>query len=522
MVILSCIILKSRLKKSFILLFITLSVGNLWANPSIPDTISIGNVRVSIHSSAKPILEKEFSMLGTNKKYVASLVDKMRLYFPVMEPILANGNIPLDFKYLSVQESSLNPNAVSTSNAVGYWQFKAETAKDVGLKVNDEIDERRHIMEATKGAVNYLNRNNGVLRNWVSTLLSYRVGLGTLKKLPYAVNWADKTVIEVDSSTDWYVLRFLAYKEFWSEKMASLPISKDSTNLITYQAGKGKNLYELSDELQVNYDELKRYNAWVLKDWIPEDKNYTLYHPSNIKPFVRLEIKPQEPIFTASVDSTKLYTPTKTVKTKNKEILSDQFEVRNHTVVAGESLSSIAAKYEMKLADLLHLNNLSMSSIVTIGQKIKVNRRVPMLEIISQKMDEKSKNEPQKPTTPVSEVEIKVEEEEVRKISSKETEKSFYIAPAESREIIIKSETKTDEPITVNVQKPEPQKEEPVVVKQISKPTEPVFYIHEVEPGDTLFKLARVYQVSVDDLVRWNNLGKNPTIKVGQKIKLKP
>jgi LysM repeat protein len=163
-----------------------------------------------------------------------------------------------------------------------------------------------------------------------------------------------------------------------------------------------------------------------------------------------------------------------------------------------------------------------MSSIVTIGQKIKVNRRVPMLEIISQKMDEKSKTEPQKPTTPVSEVEIKVEEEEVRKISSKETEKSFYIAPAVSREIIIKSETKTDEPITVNVQKPEPQKEEPVVVKQISKPTEPVFYIHEVEPGDTLFKLARVYQVSVDDLVRWNNLGKNPTIKVGQKIKLKP
>ncbi|MEY4647438.1 MAG: hypothetical protein RIQ98_1274 [Bacteroidota bacterium] len=163
-----------------------------------------------------------------------------------------------------------------------------------------------------------------------------------------------------------------------------------------------------------------------------------------------------------------------------------------------------------------------MSSIVTIGQKIKVNRRVPMLEIISQKMDEKSKNEPQKPTTPVSEVEIKVEEEEVRKISSKETEKSFYIAPAESREIIIKSETKTDEPITVNVQKPEPQKEEPVVEKQVSKPTEPVFYIHEVEPGDTLFKLARVYQVSVDDLVRWNNLGKNPTIKVGQKIKLKP
>jgi membrane-bound lytic murein transglycosylase D len=189
-------------------------------------------VRVAIHASAKPIFDKEFAMLGANKKYVASLVDKMRLYFPVIEPILAKGNVPDDFKYLCVQESSLNPNAVSTSAAVGYWQFKLETAKDVGLKVDQEIDERRHILEATRGAVNYFNRNNGVLHNWMSTLLSYRVGLGTIKKLPYTANWADKTEIEVDSSTDWYVIRFLAYKHFWAEQLSNLPVT-DSTSLVT-------------------------------------------------------------------------------------------------------------------------------------------------------------------------------------------------------------------------------------------------------------------------------------------------
>ena len=156
------------MKKSFLLILLLLSVGNLWANHAIPDTISIGNVRVSIHPSAKPIFEKEFAMLGANKKYVASLVDKMRLYFPVIEPILTQGNIPPEFKFLCVQESSLNPNAISTSNAVGYWQFKLETAKDVGLKVDQDIDERRHIIEATKGAVNYFTRNNGVLNNMVT------------------------------------------------------------------------------------------------------------------------------------------------------------------------------------------------------------------------------------------------------------------------------------------------------------------------------------------------------------------
>ena len=111
----------------------------LFAAYLVPDTISIGNVRVAIHASAKPIFDKEFAMLGANKKYVATLVNKMRLYFPVIEPILAQGNVPDDFKFLCVQESALNPNAVSTSSAVGYWQFKLETAKDVGLKVDNEI-----------------------------------------------------------------------------------------------------------------------------------------------------------------------------------------------------------------------------------------------------------------------------------------------------------------------------------------------------------------------------------------------
>ena len=510
------------MKKFFLLFLLLLSVGKLAANPIIPDTISIGNVRVSIHPSAKPIFEKEFEMLGANKKYVASLVDKMRLYFPVIEPILTNGNIPAEFKYLCVQESSLNPNAISTSNAVGYWQFKLETAKDVGLKVDQEIDERRHIIEATKGAVNYFTRNNGVLNNWVSTLLSYRVGLGTIKKLPYAGNWAGKTEIEVDSSTDWYVIRFLAYKEFWAEQMTNLPVLNDSTNLVTYEGTKGKNLYELSDELKISYDDLKRYNAWILKDWIPEDKGYTLYHPSNLKVFNSKEIKQEEPIFTASVDSTKLYIPAKKVQTKNKQILSDQFEIRTHTVVSGDNLSSIASQYEMKLPELLRLNDLNVSSMITIGQKIKVNRRVPMLEIIAQKLDEKSaKTEPAKKAPAIQEQDFKVEVEEVRKISSNDSEKSFYIAPAESREIIIKSENKEETKLIEQTQV-NPSKEIPTI-KDAPAPiatTAPEY--HQVQTGETLFKISKTYQVSLDDLIKWNNLGKIPTIRVGQKIKLKP
>lgn len=486
----------------------------LFAANLVPDTISIGNVRVAIHASAKPIFDKEFAMLGANKKYVASLVNKMRLYFPVIEPILAQGNVPDDFKFLCVQESALNPNAVSTSAAVGYWQFKLETAKDVGLKVDNEIDERRHILEATRGAVNYFNRNNGVLHNWMSTLLSYRIGLGTIKKLPYTANWADKTEIEVDSSTDWYVIRFLAYKHFWADQLNTLPKS-DSTSLVTYSNTRGKNLYDLSDELKVSYDDLKRHNAWILKDFVPDDKAYTLYHPSNVKTYLS-ETPPQDLVLTASIDSTKLYapSPSKSKRAKNQQILSDQFEIRNHVVTEGDNLSSIATKYEMKLGELLKLNGIDQNAVIQIGQKIKVNRRIPMLEIIAQKLDEKSKSAPvvEKIVTQAPVVVV----EETRKIETIEPKKSFYIDPADSREIVIKSDKKEAEKIIEQTQVVE---KAPIV--EVEKMNTQAAY-HEVKAGETLFRISKIYQVSVDDLILWNGLGKVPTIQVGQKIKVKP
>lgn len=486
----------------------------LFAANLVPDTISIGNVRVAIHASAKPIFDKEFAMLGANKKYVASLVNKMRLYFPVIEPILAQGNVPDDFKFLCVQESALNPNAVSTSAAVGYWQFKLETAKDVGLKVDNEIDERRHILEATRGAVNYFNRNNGVLHNWMSTLLSYRIGLGTIKKLPYTANWANKTEIDVDSSTDWYVIRFLAYKHFWADQLNTLP-KADSTSLVTYSNTRGKNLYDLSDELKVSYDDLKRYNAWILKDFVPDDKAYTLYHPSNVKTYLS-ETPPQDLVLTASVDSTKLYapSPSKSKRAKNQQILSDQFEIRNHVVTEGDNLSSIATKYEMKLGELLKLNGIDQNAVIQIGQKIKVNRRIPMLEIIAQKLDEKSKNATvvEKTVTQAPVVVV----EETRKIETIEPKKSFYIDPADSREIVIKSDKKEAEKIIEQTQVVE---KAPVV--EVEKTNTQAAY-HEVKAGETLFRISKIYQVSVDDLILWNGLGKVPTIQVGQKIKVKP
>jgi len=547
------------IKKNLLLLLLFILNFSAFSYQAIPDSIEIGNVKVFIHPSAKPILEKEWNIISANRKYVAGLIAKMRLYFPVIEPILKQGNIPDDFKYLCVQESSLNPNAISSSHAVGYWQFKLETAKDVGLKVNQEIDERRHILEATKGAVNYFSRNNKVLNNWMSTLLSYRVGLGTVKKSSYFNNWLDKKEIEVDSSTDWYILRFLAYKNFWEGQVgcfSDASAEKNDVSLVCYNNVEGKNLYELSDELKISFDDLKKHNPWILKDYLPNDKPYTLYHPSNVVEFVTntsrnqnlaiKEYKSEELTLTASIDSTKLYISSQKQKAlypkkKYKEILSDQVEIKIHKIKEGDNLTELAFKYGMTLESMLKLNNLDINSLLSIGQPVKYVRKIPMLELISQKLDEKAQKMAQK--LPKNEAEI-VEKEvsseiredySTRKIITKIEKEPLLIEPAISREINVQSEKDLNKPwvdsqlplkrIDSNVKK-EVVKEKSLEVKvtkekQVDKKANKSTF-HIVKAGENLFRIAKTYQIDLNDLRNWNSLGVNQTITLGQKLSLVP
>ena len=73
-------------------------------------------------------------------------------YFHIIEPILKAEGVPNDFKYLAVIESNLNPLAVSYAGAVGIWQLMGATAKELGLEVSKDVDERYHVEKATRAA----------------------------------------------------------------------------------------------------------------------------------------------------------------------------------------------------------------------------------------------------------------------------------------------------------------------------------------------------------------------------------
>jgi hypothetical protein len=132
-------------------------------------------------------------------------------YFPIIEPILEKNGIPDDFKYLALIESGLQ-NVVSPASAAGYWQIMKTTGKENGLVVDQDIDERYHIVKSTEVACAYLNEAYERFGNWTLAAASYNMGMaGTERRLEeqQVDNYYD---LLLNSETARYVYRIAAVK----------------------------------------------------------------------------------------------------------------------------------------------------------------------------------------------------------------------------------------------------------------------------------------------------------------------
>ncbi|ODS77319.1 MAG: hypothetical protein ABS46_18280 [Cytophagaceae bacterium SCN 52-12] len=245
--------------------------------PEVPAQLPFGGINVKFDQSAKSIMASDIKVLMINQKYWEEKLERALLYFPIIESIFIDEEIPMDFKYLAAQESSLIPEAVSSSNAVGFWQFKEETARELGLRVDKHVDERKNISSSTRAAAKYLKRSNSQFNNWVSSLYSYYQGVnGAMEKIP--TNWANAYDINITGKTDRYVLRFFAYKIAFEAGLERYQ-SKNPITLIEANAGKGRSIEEISAELKVSSGDLKNYNVWLKGNKIPTDKSYYVTVP---------------------------------------------------------------------------------------------------------------------------------------------------------------------------------------------------------------------------------------------------
>ena len=123
----------------------TLSAGyGFYYTPTeLPETLDFAGEPVPLENfDVKEALDRELLSCAYFHSQTLLFLKKLPRYFHIIEPILKKNEIPDDFKYLALAESSFLDKAVSPAGAIGIWQFMKSSAQGYGLEVNNEVDER--------------------------------------------------------------------------------------------------------------------------------------------------------------------------------------------------------------------------------------------------------------------------------------------------------------------------------------------------------------------------------------------
>ncbi|WP_022822378.1 LysM peptidoglycan-binding domain-containing protein [Hymenobacter norwichensis] len=242
----------------------------------VPSELDFAGLHLRLTDGGRRAVQQKVDALRSHPNSFQARVNLADAYFPIIDRVLQEEAVPLDFRYLAVQESGLQGEAQSIHDAVGYWQFKRETAQDYGLLINDAVDERKHIVAATHAAAKYLKRNNNTLHNWVDALLSYNLGAGGVKSYTLPTDF-DATEMEISERTHQYVLTMLAHKVAYEPAVGHNP--KPPLTFQEFPAPAGFTLVSVAQTLQTDGAEMARHNRWLLTPTIPSDKIYTIIVP---------------------------------------------------------------------------------------------------------------------------------------------------------------------------------------------------------------------------------------------------
>lgn len=210
------------------------------------------------------------------------MIKRAHKYFPIIEPLLKKYGIPDDFKYLAVAESGLQNNS-SPAGASGFWHFLKSSAKEYGLEVNRNVDERYNLELATKVAAEYLKKSKERFGSWTLAAAAYNAGNARISRSLKTQQVDDYYDLLLNSETSRYVFRIVALKEvmtnpkqygfeFDEEDLYSLPKTRfvKVDTVIT-------NIASFAKQFGMNYKEMKLYNPWLRQNRL-NNKSRKLYH----------------------------------------------------------------------------------------------------------------------------------------------------------------------------------------------------------------------------------------------------
>jgi membrane-bound lytic murein transglycosylase D len=531
--------------KEIVLVILFCGLYQVSTATEVPSEMEFAGMELRLTESVRKRLQADVDMITRGVKAFQLKVDRADLYFPIIEKVFKEERLPDDFKFLALQESSLISDAVSSSNAVGYWQFKKETALEVGLRVDYEVDERMNIVASSRGAAKYLNKNNSIyFNNWIYALLAYNLGAGGAKsKVEAKYKGVNKMVI--DDDMHWYVIRCLAHKLAYKDavgKNFNPPMS-----LAIYEKCNHKTLEEISLETRVGLPDLEFYNKWLLKRKVPGDKEYCIIVPvtgefkdkiiaqDNGK--IKTETEDEEIKVKKDGDKIKIKIDKKDKKRKESE-LSGTGDVALIITIngvkaikakAGDTPSRLAIQGGISFDDFLRYNDLKSFAEIEANEYyfLQPKRNKGLVAYHTVQPSETFNDISQKYAMRIQSIRSKNrmsngERLEVGRVLWLRKKRPKEV-PVEIKKIKIENEKKEDVKVhkIINpiIQKEDTSAIEIIEPEQVEVIDKNVVY-HIVKQGETLYGISKVYSTTVENLKLQNDLSSNDLV-LGQKLIIK-
>ena len=440
-------------------------------------------------------------------------------YVPMISQKLKEAGLPTDLAYLPMIESGYALNAYSKAKAVGPWQFMRATAIHFGLTINNYVDERRDPIKSTQAAIAYLTTLHEEFDSWELAVAGYNAGEGRIRRAikKYKTNdfWEIAEKRHLASETKLYVPKLIAAiliakspeKYGFSEIDYAEPMDFEYAEVPRWTS-----LQAVATALNTDSEELLELNRELRKKITPPDQRfYNLKVPKGSGPILAQNL--------ARVHTT--------VTT----------QIKYHKIQNKDTLNKICQIYNINKTTLLKANNLHKAKLIP-GKMLRIPYQVTKYALLSKEEMEKGTLASQngdfilhkiRPGESVGQISRRYNVSpnliaawndlaNINKIRAGQQLALYVNSP--SQPVTTKNLKNTEHVANTDKKVPTIRGSQKIAVPHTttSEASENTYY--EVKGGDSLWQIARRFNLNTDDLKRWNNL-KNNTIKPGLKLLVK-
>lgn len=309
-------------------------------------------------------------LTGRNRDRTQLWLERSGKYGPMIQAELRARGMPEDLLYLALIESGFSPKAYSSAAASGIWQFIAETGQRYGLEVNAIVDERRDPIKSTEAALDYLQDLYDRFGSWYLAAASYNTGenrVGRIMREMYGTErgtddhfW--KIAHRLPRETRDYVPLMLAAghiakdpEEYgFSDLEYQDPLSFD----VTWVPG-SVSLDAVARAVSLPVDSIADMNTHLVAGMTPEGRAWP----------VRLPDGTAEEF---AVNFPQIFRETRAEAARREASLAS---APTHRVLRGETLSHIARRYNISVGALQQANNNISPRRLQVGQVLRVPGR---------------------------------------------------------------------------------------------------------------------------------------------------